>query len=192
MRSTKPYPYRRSCATISYPKGCGQDSAQKNRLTDGSELFRSGSPTPAEIAENSGVPRVGSSARKGTMQRTPDQLPDPWLFDSEALLRELDRCRELVLQIPIDNPQATHFGINNAIAAIWNLTQQVRYLLHLHREGQRAFGAKADRETEAKAALNRQQRKRETFRKSPHYLACVRGSRPQQTRVIQTARTAKR
>ena len=44
------------------------------------------------------------------MARKPEQLPDPWLFDSEALLRELDRCREIVLQIPITNPNATHFG----------------------------------------------------------------------------------
>jgi len=28
-------------------------------------------------------------------QRPPDTLPDPWLFDSEALLNELDRCRDL-------------------------------------------------------------------------------------------------
>ena len=26
-------------------------------------------------------------------QRPPEKLPDPWLFDSESLLRELDRCR---------------------------------------------------------------------------------------------------
>ena len=38
-------------------------------------------------------------------------LPDPWLFDSEALLRELARCRETALQIPITNPNATHFGV---------------------------------------------------------------------------------
>src|SRR5205807_872401 len=169
MRSTKPYPNRPSYAKL--VSSCGLDPAQKNQQIDGTELFRSDLPTPAGIAEKSGVPPVGCSAKGGYMHRTTDKFPDPWLFDSEALLRELDRCRELVLQIPIDNPQATHFGINNAIGAIWNLTQQLRYLLHLHREGQRAFGAKADRETEAKAALNRQQRKRETFRKSPHYLA---------------------
>lgn len=69
----------------------------------------------------------------------PEQLPDPWLFDSEALLRELDRCRETVLQIPITNPNATHFGIQLATAAIWNLSENLRYLLHLHREGQRAL-----------------------------------------------------
>lgn len=32
-------------------------------------------------------------------KRPPEKLPDPWLFDSESLLRELDRCRELVLDI---------------------------------------------------------------------------------------------
>jgi hypothetical protein len=68
-----------------------------------------------------------------------DRLPDPWLFDSEALLRELDRCRETVLQIPITNPNATHFGIQLAVSALWNLSENLRYILHLHREGQRAF-----------------------------------------------------
>src|SRR5438477_8377539 len=53
--------------------------------------------------------------------RPANQLPDPWLFDSEALLRELDRCRELILQIPITNPNATHFGMHIAVQAIWTL-----------------------------------------------------------------------
>jgi hypothetical protein len=69
----------------------------------------------------------------------PQRLPDPWLFDSEALLRELDRCRETVLQIPITNPNATHFGIQLAVNAIYNLTENLRYLLHLHREQQRSI-----------------------------------------------------
>jgi hypothetical protein len=69
--------------------------------------------------------------------RPPEKLPDPWLFDSEALIRELDRCRETVLQIPITNPNATHFGIQLAVNAIYNLTENLRYLLHLHREAQR-------------------------------------------------------
>ena len=73
------------------------------------------------------------------MARKPEQLPDPWLFDSEALLRELDRCREIVLQIPITNPNATHFGIQLAVNAIYNLTETLRYLLHLHREQQRSI-----------------------------------------------------
>jgi hypothetical protein len=64
------------------------------------------------------------------------QLPDPWLFDSEALLRELERCKEIVMQIPITNPNATHFGIQLAVNAIYNLTETLRYLLLLHREQQ--------------------------------------------------------
>lgn len=163
-------------AIIPHPKGCGDDIRSENQRFDGSELFRPGLPNSEEIAENaSGVPimSVGCSAKKGTMHRTPDKLPGPWLFENEALLRELDRCCELVLQIPIDNPQATHFGINNAISAIWNLTQTLRFLLHLHRDGQRAFATKAERETAAKAALDRDQIKRDKFRQSPHYLACV-------------------
>ena len=68
----------------------------------------------------------------------PEKLPDPWLFDSEALLRELDRCRELVLNIPATT-QAVHFASNVAINAIWNLTQHLRYLLQLHRQGQSAW-----------------------------------------------------
>ena len=73
-------------------------------------------------------------------------LPDPWLFDSEALLRELDRCRETALQIPITNPNATHFGIQLTVNAIHNLSENIRYLLHLHRDGQRAFRKKHEDE----------------------------------------------
>jgi len=71
-------------------------------------------------------------------KRPPEKLPDPWLFDSEALLRELDRCRELVLQIPATT-HAVHFASNIAIDALWNLREHLRYLLHMHREGQRSF-----------------------------------------------------
>jgi len=127
------------------------DKPAENQRFDGSELFRPGLPNSEEIANKSGVPTVGSSAKKGTMHRTPDKLPDPWLFDSEALLRELDRCRSLVAQIAIDDPQATHFTINIAVDAIWRLQQTIRYLLHLHREGQRAFAVKTSAWTDQKA-----------------------------------------
>jgi len=73
-----------------------------------------------------------------TNQNRPNEkFPDPWLFDSEALIRELDRCRETVLQIPITNANATHFGIQQAVYAIWNLRENLQYLLHLHRGAQR-------------------------------------------------------
>jgi hypothetical protein len=70
-------------------------------------------------------------------------FPDPWLFDSEKLLGELDRCRELVMAIP-DNADrhATHFQREIAITALWNLRQTLRHLLHVHREGQRQFAKK--------------------------------------------------
>lgn len=74
----------------------------------------------------------------------PENLPDPWLFDSEKLLRELDRCREMVLLIPATTHE-THFAINNAIGAIWNLRDTLRCLLALHREGQRSFARKAEK-----------------------------------------------
>ncbi len=90
------------------------------------------------------------------MKRTPDQLPDPWLFDSEALLRELDRCRELVLQIPATT-HATHFAANVAIDAIWNLREHIRFLLSLHREGQRQFARKHAQTSEPTPDRKREQ-----------------------------------
>jgi hypothetical protein len=78
----------------------------------------------------------------GMNKRPPEKLPDPWLFDSESLLRELDRCRELVLQIPATT-HAVHFASNIAIDALWNLRENLRYLLLMHREAQRSFARKA-------------------------------------------------
>jgi hypothetical protein len=84
-------------------------------------------------------------ARDLLVQQTPDKLPDPWLFDSQSLLGELDRCRELVLQIPISSPNATHFGINVAVSALWNLRDNLRHLLAMHRDMQRDFAKRAER-----------------------------------------------
>jgi hypothetical protein len=75
-------------------------------------------------------------------QRPPDKLPDPWLFDTERLIRELDRCREMILLIPATDA-ATHSAINIAVNANWNLREQIRYLLALHREGQRQWQRRA-------------------------------------------------
>jgi hypothetical protein len=73
---------------------------------------------------------------------TPNNLPDPWLMDSEALIRELDRSRELANRIPIQNIE-THFAVNSVVDALWNLRENVRFLLALHREGQRRFAQRA-------------------------------------------------
>jgi hypothetical protein len=62
-------------------------------------------------------------------------------IDSEALLRELDRCPELVLQIPAKTHDM-HFASNIAIGAIRNLRETLRELLRLHRDGQSNWAQK--------------------------------------------------
>ncbi len=123
---------------------------QTGRLAPVNATIPSGKrePTAAHPAAttSSGVPQSSEGAgppSDSLMHRTPDKLPDPWLFDSEKLLRELDRCREMVLLIPASTHE-THFAVNNAISAIWNLREQLRYLLSLHREGQRDFAKQQD------------------------------------------------
>jgi hypothetical protein len=74
----------------------------------------------------------------------PDKLPDPWLLDSELLLRKLEQCRELVMQIPISNPASTHEAIKMAVTTISNLQNDLRFVLHLHREGQLAFAKQSN------------------------------------------------
>jgi hypothetical protein len=77
------------------------------------------------------------------LRRPPENLPDPFLFDSEKLLRELDRIREQVLLIPCTgDTNATHFGINNAVSAIWNLREDLRYLISLRATMQNSWAMK--------------------------------------------------
>ena len=103
--------------------------------------------TPEEIAWwNSNVSDPNRANPRGLPLDAPlpDKLPDPWLLDSELLLRKLEQCCELVRQIPISNPAATHHGITTALTTISNLQGDLRYLLHLHREGQRSFAKQSD------------------------------------------------
>jgi hypothetical protein len=72
--------------------------------------------------------------------RTPEQLPDPWLADSEWLLSELAKAREQILRIPFRLDNAS--DIAAAAGRIFELEKTLRYLLLLHREGQIAFGRK--------------------------------------------------
>lgn len=75
-------------------------------------------------------------------RRTPDKLPDPWLFNSDKLLHELDNCRELILKIPLRDSEV-YFATNRAIDALWDLRSTLEFLLQLHRTGQRVFAEKA-------------------------------------------------
>ena len=68
------------------------------------------------------------------------KFPNPWLVDSEFLLNELARLRELILRVPIHNNAL--LPIQTAVDSIWRLEEQLHYLLHLHREGQRSFAQK--------------------------------------------------
>ena len=72
---------------------------------------------------------------------SPDKLPNPWLADSEWLLEELAKAREDALRIPWTVSNASH--INSVVDRLWRLEQLLRYLLHLHREGQRSFAKQA-------------------------------------------------
>jgi hypothetical protein len=71
---------------------------------------------------------------------TPYKLPNPWLADSEWLLEELAELRETILRIP---PTLNNTGdINSTIDRCWRLEQNLPYLLHIHRDAQRAFAQK--------------------------------------------------
>jgi hypothetical protein len=61
-----------------------------------------------------------------TSQHQPSAFPNPWLFDTQALIVELDRARELVLAIPLSN--ATFGPINTATATLWELRERLRWL----------------------------------------------------------------
>ena len=85
------------------------------------------------LAGNSGVVN-------GPEILSPDKLPDPWLIDSEYLLGELARIRRLALLVPTTTKKIDLvMPVNTVIDAVWRLEEQLRYLLHLHREGQRSF-----------------------------------------------------
>jgi hypothetical protein len=68
----------------------------------------------------------------------PEQMPDPWQLDSEALLAELARIRDLALRIPATRNELIG-PTNTVIDAIWDLEERLRFCYHLHCEKQRQF-----------------------------------------------------
>jgi hypothetical protein len=99
-------------------------------------------PTPLKCGTIDGV-----AANAQPDIHPPERYPEPWLFDTEHLLRELDRVRELILQIPL-HPD-TFAPTNTAVAAIWELRDRLRYLLQLRTEGQWSWQKKAQAEGKA-------------------------------------------
>ena len=62
------------------------------------------------------------------------------IFDRQALLRELDRCRETVLQIPITQPECHSFSPSSSRSPQFGILQKIFAIsFHLHREGQRSI-----------------------------------------------------
>ncbi len=76
--------------------------------------------------------------------RARSNLHDPWLLDSESLLHELARVRELALRIPPVRNDIVG-PINSVIDALWDLEERLRYCLHLRCAGQRAFARQHDK-----------------------------------------------
>jgi hypothetical protein len=72
----------------------------------------------------------------------PEQMPDPWLFDSRFLLAELARVRELILRIPLHLD--THGPANTAVAAVYDLEDRLRFILAVQMESQRAWAKRQD------------------------------------------------
>lgn len=67
----------------------------------------------------------------------PEKFPEPWLFDTAALLAELDRVRGLVLAIPLHND--TYGPTNTAASALWELRDRLQFLVRLQAERQREW-----------------------------------------------------
>lgn len=126
---------KKTCA----PKPPMRDSASAHERRCHKTTFNRA--VEVQTTRTNGVPSlcVSPGLDVGIMARKPEQLPDPWLFDSEKLLNELGRIAELVDHIPIADSHATHFAINRAAQAIYDLREHLRFLLHLHREEQRSI-----------------------------------------------------
>jgi hypothetical protein len=138
------------------------------------------SNNPVQDAEKPGHERETNEHAMPHEHFPPQKLPDPWLIDSEYLLAQLAKIRELALQVPLTND--SYQPTNTVVDAIWRLEKQLRFLLHLHRDGQRQFAAKADQKMSArhqaeKDALKRNEAARKQFRQSPAFLTCVDGKR---------------
>jgi hypothetical protein len=74
----------------------------------------------------------------------PEQLPLPdlYLIDSGRLIKEIERIRGLVLQVPFS--ETTHTQTQTVIDALWHLQRDLQEILHLQATMQRSFGQKAE------------------------------------------------
>ncbi len=112
--------------------------------------------TPEEKALWSQIRAELAQTRREAQLPIDANLPDVWLYDSEHLLKELAGMREMILRIPA-TPD-TRSPLQSAIDRVWRIEQDLRVLLHLHREGQRSFAKQStvDQKPKAKHASKKQ------------------------------------
>jgi hypothetical protein len=69
--------------------------------------------------------------------------PSLWLIDNAYLINELQRIRDLVQRVPLASV-AVSLPLQSVSDAISRLERDLRDILHIHRDGQRAFAKSVD------------------------------------------------
>ena len=124
--------------------------------------------TPQEIAWwNENVAKHVAEKRR-PLPLAHAKLSDAWVFDAVHFLQELADVRDMLLRIPplpaehADQPDqvdyytlANRSRIQSAVDRIYRLEDDLRFMLHLHREGQRSFAKKARPAKEPKPVQQR-------------------------------------
>ncbi len=99
-----------------------------------------------------------------------NELPNPWLFDTQELINTLDRIRETILRIP-NATHEVHLRTLAAIDELWRLREHLRELLRIHREMQRSF---AQRASMLKSTTSRHVRPHQSSAPAPECLPSTR------------------
>jgi hypothetical protein len=127
--------------------------------------------TPEEIAWwNENVAKHVAADRR-PLPLAHAKLSDSCELDAVHFLQELADVRDMLLRIPplpaehADQPDqvdyytlANRSRIQSAVDRIYRLEDDLRFMLHLHREGQRSFAKKARPAKEPKPVQQRQQK----------------------------------
>lgn len=113
--------------------------------------------TPDEIAWWNEKIATPNALKRRPLPLARLEVTDTWLYDGEHLLHELAGLREIILRIP--ETLQTRSALQTAIDRSWRLEEDLRFLLHLHRDGQRDFAKKAHSAMKAVKALPKAQSK---------------------------------
>ena len=145
----------RLCATIAQPG----HKTQRKKPPEGLE-------SPRGEAPEAGAWKAATNAAMPKFQK----LPDPWLYDTGALIGDLDCVKELILRIPVHNN--TVLPTNAAISAVWDLRERIRELAVLRLKSQRHWKSKHEEKRGPKLPTPAAATRRKTARK----VAAIRGA----------------